>query len=576
MILSPPERIAELRGAGVWPDLRFGDLLKRNASSRPLREAIVDPPNRPDVTGSVARRIGWGELQQAVDRLAGWLAHHGIESDQVVLMQMANTWEQLAVYLACFELGAIVSPVPALYREHELGLIARQTDAVAFVTNRRIGTTDHLTLAARVVGQCPSLRTLIVEGLEPGASGSGLPRVPRTLALDTMLVQDPPSRVSRSERGTPSADDVVTIVWTSGSEGRPKGVPRSHAQWLASLHTIADACRMVDGIRLLAARPLVTHGAMHGTIMPWLSRCGTAVLHQPFSLELYARQLREEAIGFTSIAPAILVSLLSRPELLEGVDFKRLSTIGSGSAPLSPAVIEEFERRFGARIVNFFGSTEGVSLASTPQDVPDPAQRASLFPRLGAEGYDWDYPLVPGLQTRLVDPVSEKLIDTAGVPGELRIRGPVVFDGYYRDMELSARAFDASGYYRSGDLFELAGERCEYFRYVGRIKDIIVRGGFNISAVEVESLVAAYPGVKEVGVVGLPDPRLGERVCAFIAMRPGQAAPTLESLTRFMRDEQHVSNLKLPERLEIHDALPRNANTKIDKAQLRALLDDTR
>ena len=573
MILSPPERIAQMRAAGVWPDLRFGDLLRKNASSQPLREAVVDPPNRPEVTGSAARRILWGELHQAVDRLAGWLTHHGIEADQVVLMQMANTWEQLAVYLACFEIGAIVSPVPALYREHELGLIARHTDAVAFVTNGRIGATDHLALAARVAGECPTLRTLIVAGPAHRADEPTRSAAPRIIALDAMLAHDPPAQAITAKRQPPGADDVVTIVWTSGSEGRPKGVPRSHAQWLASLHTIADACRMTDGIRLLSARPLVTHGAMHGTIMPWLSRCGTAVLHQPFSLELYARQLREESIGFTSIAPAILVSLLSRPELLEGVDFKRLATIGSGSAPLSPAVIEEFERRTGAKIVNFFGSTEGVSLASTPQDVPDPAQRATRFPRLGAEGYQWDYPLVPGLQTRLVDPASEQPIVTRGVPGELRIRGPVVFDGYFRDPELSARAFDDAGYYRSGDLFELAGERCEYFRYVGRIKDIIVRGGFNVSAVEVESLVAAYPGVKEVGVVGVPDPRLGERVCAFVAMRPGQAAPTLEMLTRFMRDEQHVSKLKLPERLEIVEALPRNANTKIDKARLRALLD---
>jgi acyl-CoA synthetase (AMP-forming)/AMP-acid ligase II len=569
MILSPPDRIAAMRAAGVWPDLCFGELLERNAARQPLREAIVDPPNRPEVTGSAARRILWAELQQSVLRLAGWLRHHGIEADQVVLMQMANTWEQLAVYLACFEIGAIVSPVPALYREHELGLIARQTEAVAFVTNRRIGSTDHLALAERVAAGSPSLRTLIIEGEIDGCES----RSCHTLPLGSMLHTDPADRAADAAACRPCADDVVTIVWTSGSEGRPKGVPRSHAQWLASLDTIADACRMGDGVRLLSARPLVTHGAMHGTIMPWLSRCGTAVLHQPFSLELYTRQLRDESIGFTSIAPAILVSLLSRPELLAGVDFTRLSTIGSGSAPLSPAVIEEFEHRFGARVVNFFGSTEGVSLASTPQDVPDPAQRATLFPRLGADGYDWDYPLVPGLQTRLVDPATEQPIETAGAPGELRIRGPVVFDGYFRDPELTARAFDAEGFYRSGDLFELAGERCEYFRYVGRIKDIIVRGGFNISAVEVESLIAAYPGVKEVGVIGMPDPRLGERACAFVAMRPEQPAPSLEALTRFMREEQHVSKLKLPEQLVIVEALPRNANTKVDKARLRAMLD---
>jgi acyl-CoA synthetase (AMP-forming)/AMP-acid ligase II len=570
MILSPPERIRAMRAAGWWPDLRFGDLLERNARHCPQREAIVDPPNRSAITGEAPRRITWGALQSSVECLAAWLIRHGLTRDQVVMMQMANTWEQLAVYLACFRIGVIVSPVPALYREHELVQIARHTRASAFVTNQKIAAIDHMALGQRVAAQCPHLKRVFALGAEAAqieAQGA--------LPLARMLASAPPAAATTESWGEPGPDDVVTIVWTSGSEGRPKGIPRSHAQWLASLNTIADACRMPEGVRLLSARPLVTHGAMHGTIMPWLSRCGTAVLHQPFSLEIYAQQLREEAIGFTSIAPAILVSLLSRPELLEGVDFTRLHTIGSGSAPLSAVVIEEFERRFGARIVNFFGSTEGVSLASTPDDVPDPTLRATLFPRLGADGYDWSYPMVGGLQTRLVDPTTEQVIEHTGEPGELRIRGPNVFDAYFEDPGLTENAFDGQGFFRSGDLFELAGERREYYRYIGRIKDIIVRGGFNVSAVEVESLVAAYPGVKEVGVIGMPDTRLGERICAFISMRPGQIAPTLDELVHFMRNTQHVSNLKLPERLVVIEALPRNANTKVDKAQLRKLLDDT-
>lgn len=568
MILSPPARITRLRTAGRWPDLRFGDLLDRNAALHPDREALVDPPNRLEVTGSAPRRITWRALHTRVARLAQWLRQSGVKPDQIALMQMANTWEQLAVYLACFEIGVIVSPVPAVYREHELGLIGRHTEAAVFFVNRQIHTTDHLALARRVTQHCPSIERLVVLDNELcNAADEGF------LSLGRMLETDPPPPGPDADQSRPSADDVVTIVWTSGSEGRPKGVPRSHAQWLASMDTIAEACQMPDGVRLLSARPLVTHGAMHGTIMPWLSRCGTVVLHQPFSLDIYARQLSEESIGFTSIAPAILVSLLSRPELLSTVDFNRLHTIGSGSAPLSPTVIEEFEQRFGARIVNFFGSTEGVSLASTPQDVPDPKRRATLFPRLGAPGYDWSYPIVSGVETRLVDPATDREIEAVGIAGELRIRGPNVFDGYFKDAALTEQAFDEQGYYRSGDLFELAGERAEYFRYVGRIKDIIVRGGFNVSAVEVESLIAAYPGVREVGVVGVPDPRLGERICACIVMRPNQNPPSLESLVHFMRTTQQVSNLKLPERLVVLEALPRNANTKVDKASLRRLVD---
>lgn len=566
MILSSPERIKKYRSMGIWPDRTFEDLFHRTVAHSPDREAIVDPLNRDAVTGGTSQRITWCRLAAAVETLADNLAACGLAKDDIAIVQMANTWELLAVFLACFKRGIVVSPVPAVYREHELDYIIERTSAKAMFTNARIGKFDHSSMGRRLVAAHETLTHLLVLG---SAEEIG----PDTLDLSSMLADHVafPDRIA-APKSHVCADDVVTIVWTSGSEGRPKGIPRSHAQWLVSAGTIAEACSMPEGVRLLSARPLVTHGAMSGTILPWLHTGGTVVLHQPFSLELYVRQLRDERIGFTSIAPAILVSMLADPSLLDGVDFKRLHTIGSGSAPLSPSLIEEFEARFGARIVNFFGSTEGVSLASTPADVPDPAQRATLFPRFGVQGFEWAYPTATFLETRLVDPETGEVLTTPGRPGELRVRGPVVFDGYFNDARLTAGAFDQEGFYRSGDLFEIAGDREQFYRYVGRIKDIIVRGGFNISAAEVEILVAAFPGVKEVGVVGVPDPRLGERICAFIAMRPGIPAPSLATLIDFLKNSLHVANLKLPEKLVVVESLPRNANTKVDKAQLRKLI----
>lgn len=567
MILSSAERIADLRARGLWPDLTFDELLRQNIDRVPEREAVVDPPNRSTVIGGSPRRVSWRELGHAVDALAGQLEHCGLKKDDVVVIQLANSWELLACYFACFRVGIVVSPVPAQYREHELSYIIQKTSAKALVTNTRIGSFDHGLMAQRLRETQPTLDSILLLDKD-GAIPSG--------AIDLSALLSPQGAAESTKRegarAPICADDVVTILWTSGSEGRPKGIPRSHAQWLVSLDFIAQAFHLPDGARLLNGRPLVNHGALLGTLLPWLSRAGTIVLHHPFTLDVFVQQLRTERIDFTSIAPAILVSLLNDPSQLDGVDFSRLRAIASGSAPLPPAVVVEFERKFGVKLINLYGSTEGASLGSAPEDVPEPQLRATLFPRLGVPGFEWTYPSGRVQETVLVDLATESVITEEGKPGELRVRGPIVFEGYFNDPEMTRAAFDANGFYRTGDLFELSGDRLQYYRYVGRSKDVIVRGGFNISAAEVENLVASYPGVKEVAVIGIPDPRLGERVCAVVAMRDGHDTPTLDEIIRFLRNELAVSNLKLPEKLIVVDALPRNANTKVDKPSLRKMI----
>jgi acyl-CoA synthetase (AMP-forming)/AMP-acid ligase II len=367
-----------------------------------------------------------------------------------------------------------------------------------------------------------------------------------------------------------SADDAVTLLWTSGSEGRAKGVARTHNDWLLYGPHIGAAYAVGTGVRLLSGRPLTTHGAFVGSIVPWLWHAGTLVSHQPFSLPVFLTQLREERIDFTALAPAILASLLAQPELLEGIDFRRLKYIGSGSAPLTEALVRGFRDRFGVEVINFFGSTEGASLVSSPQDMPDPALRAQFFPRFGAGGFDWKHPAHRQVSTRLVDLASGETIEHPGRVGELRYRGPMVMTGYFRDPELTARAFDEQGYYCSGDLFEIAGEGGCHFRFAGRAKDIIIRGGFNLSAEEIENLVAGHPAVADVAVVGYPDERLGERVCACVVLRPDLNLD-LPALVAWLRTERQAASLKWPERLLVMPTLPRNPNNKVLKGELRRL-----
>ena len=210
----------------------------------------------------------------------------------------------------------------------------------------------------------------------------------------------------------------------------------------------------------------------------------------------------------------------------------------------------------GIEIVNVFGSNEGAAMLSTRANVPDPEERARFFPR--PDGH--------GVEVRLVDIDSGEEITEAGRPGELRFRGPTVFDGY---LASTGEEFDDQGYYRTGDVFELAGDGDppRLLRFVDRAKDIIIRGGMNISAAEVEALVSSHPAVAECAAIAYPDGDLGERVGLFV-VAAADAAPTLAEIADHLRG-LGVASYKLPERIELVAALPRNPVGKVMKPDLR-------
>jgi acyl-CoA synthetase (AMP-forming)/AMP-acid ligase II len=364
-----------------------------------------------------------------------------------------------------------------------------------------------------------------------------------------------------------TANDVATLCWTSGTEAAPKGVPRSHNEWLIVAPSIIEAAELRPGARLLNPFPLVNMAGWSTCVAAWLRLGGTVVQHHPFDLPVFLRQLREERIDYTVAPPAILNQMLRDPALLEGIDFTRLRRIGSGSAPLSEWMVCGFAER-GVQIVNYFGSNEGAALTGSPRDIADPALRARYFARAGVGQPFSTISTAAKIRTRLVDPDTGADITEPGRPGELRVAGPTLFAGYWRAPELTARAFDEQGYYRSGDLFEIAGERHQFYRFVGRCKDIVVRGGLKISAEEVEAQLLGHPAVADAAVVAMPDATLGEKVCACIVARAG-AHPTLGDLVEYLRDERQLAVYKLPEMLLLLDALPRNPVGKVLKRELR-------
>ena len=556
MRTTPAERIARYRSLGWWSDETVTDLFGRAAAVDPSRTAVIDPVNRAALGLGEPRRLTYAELESAVTAMAAQFARLGLRNGDVVLAQLPNTWECVGLYLAAARLGIVLSPVAMQYRRHELDQIVALLEPRAIVTCRTFKEYDHAALGAELARDCGA--HLLVTG---GAATEG------ALALATGPATETDAAAVAAV-DAPSADDVFTICWTSGTEGTPKGVPRTHNQWIAISHAHYEAAKIAPGDKLLNPFPMINMAAIGGCFLSWLHAAGTLLLHHPFDPQVYLGQIAVERPQYAIAPPAVLNLLIRDEALLAKVDLSSLRCIGSGSAPLAPAMIAGFRERLGIEIVNLFGSNEGVSLASGPDEIPDPERRAKYFPRFGRADFAWPHRVSQSMETRIVDPESGQEILEPGRPGELQVRGATVFDGYFKAPEMTARAFTHDGFFRTGDLFEIAADEQgpRYYRFAGRHKQIIVRGGMKISPEELDDILAGCPGLVEGAVVGYPDDVMGERICAVIVPKPG-AELSVEQLAGYF-ESRGAAVFKRPERLRIVAQLPRNPVGKVVRNEL--------
>ena len=308
--------------------------------------------------------------------------------------------------------------------------------------------------------------------------------------------------------------------------------------------------------------------AIGGFLFYWLKLGAKMILHHPFDAEILLSQIQEEQVQYTVFPPAVLAQLLhAKDHVNSNFDLSHLTIVGSGSAPLAPAMIAGFKSEFGIEVVNIFGSNEGMSLLSDPFDVPEPEDRATFFPRFGRSEFKWDNRVARQISTKLIDINSGEEIVHQGQIGECLLKGPTVFDGYYNSPEDNKEAFASDGYFRSGDLFEIVGQENQYYRFVGRLKSLIIRGGVNISPEELDEILSRHPSILEAAVASYPDPILGERIGAFVVLLEGQTF-SIDQLREFL-GTLGVAKYKWPERLKIISALPRNVMNKIDRQELQ-------
>ena len=550
MGLHPDARVREYRELGYWNDDTIDALLRERVLEFGDIPAIVDPLNRDALMDGPFRSLTWPELDEQVSRLAQVLLDAGIGPGDVVGVQLPNTVEIVVAFLAIVRIGAIVAPFPVQYRARELTHLSNVAQVRAFLTASRIGQRPAAAELAGLRPQIPSLRWV-------GVFGAGL---------------DERMALARNLRGLASflagyvadPNDCVTICWTSGTESTPKGVQRTHYDWMSMCKGTVEGPELTAADVLLNPFPMVNMAGINGMFLPWLKVGGLLVQHHPFDLATFLRQISEHRATYTCAPPALLTALLQNEALLAQADISSLRILGSGSAPLAPSLLQGWHDRYGIEIINFYGSNEGIALLGVPKDIPDPLVRAQYFPRYGVR--HWSISMSRTTLARIVDPVTGAEITEAGVPGELRIKGPGVFPGYLPASGVPD-PFDEDGYLRTGDILEIAGDDREYLRYVDRSKDLVVRGGMKISAAELEGLIAGHPAVADVAVVAYPDEVLGERACAVVVPRPG-ASVTLAGIVSYLRG-LGIATFKLPERLELRESLPRNPLGKILKRELR-------
>lgn len=475
-----------------------------------------------------------GEIHARGLCAAAGLRRLGVGPGDIVAVQLPAWSEWLVVAIAAAHCGAVLLPIVSIFGAKELGFILRQSGARVLITPDRFRKGDF----AQIVADCgtlPALAHHIVIGDAP-PTATPWSELETAAASADAVVSDP--------------GDMAMLIYTSGTTADPKGVRHSHRGLLAEIDAMAWQRRELIGERVFSPWP-PGHIAGAISLLRFAAGHSELVLADQWDAAAAAELIERHAINSSSFTPFHLQGILDAADR-DGRDLSGLSNCLVGAAPVPPGLIARAEAR-GLRPYHSYGSSEHPTVTSGNPGDP-------IGKRLDTEGLP-----ARGCEIAFVDEAGNRLPD--GVQGELVTRGPELFMGYL-DPALDADAFLPGRWFRTGDI----GQRDPdgYLIIADRIKDIIIRGGENISSREVEELLFSHPGIVEAAVVAAPDDRLGEIVCAFVVAVAG-ASLALDDIRGHFAS-LGAAKVKTPERLEIVDEFPRNATGKILKQELRRLL----
>lgn len=516
-----------------WLGMTWGDLFDKHTDIYPDQIGLVDDQGR------------WAnkELRREVDRLAVSLMKLGIKPKDRVLVQLPNWHEFFYSFLAVQKIGGIVVLLIPRHSQIEISHIAKQTEATAWILPRQYGKIAYQPIIDGVLKENPQITTII----QARTSGDTQYFDMNKLIDETELT---PEDLGALDKRRPDPDDVCQILPTGGTTGLPKLSPRTHNCYINNIeyHTYRWELTVHDTIMLIT--PLGHSLALDWGMGAALLTHARLVLLDSVKAEDICAWIQREKVTAIPTVPA----LIARVVQMNGVhkyDLTSLKKLSIGGAPSTQELFKTISEQLECRFINGFGSVEGACLATK---LGDSIELAS-----GSVGK----PICPYDEMKVVDAEDNEV--PVGVDGELVSKGPGVFTGYLKSAEDRWRMFTKDGFFRSGD--QARKDESGNFWITGRIKDIIIRGGDNISAVEVENLMSGHPGILDSAVVGMPDKILGERICAYIVTRPG-AMVTLQDVVSFLK-VSGASTLQLPERIETIEELPMTKVGKVDKKALR-------
>src|SRR5919108_991732 len=534
VVRFPPEFAARYRAKGYWEDRSLRDTFAEIFARYSDRMAIVDGD----------RQVTYAELDERSTRLALNLLDRGLKPLDRVVVQLPNVVEFVYLYFALQKIGCI--PVMALptHRYRELGQFVELSGAVACVAPGRARDFDYTQLIGKIRDAQPRMRLGIILGDAPNGF----------LSLTELIERESPCSAEDLKNIIIDPDDPALFQLSGGTTGVPKLIPRSHNDYVynskmaASVTAVGTDKILLDVLPLAHNLPLACPG-----LQGFLLCGGTVVLANTTRGEDIFPLIERYRVTHIHVVPALLIRWISDP-LIKKFDLSSLQIIQSGGQRLQPEVRRRTKELIpSVTVQENFGMAEGMLMfvrLDDPEDV-----------RMETVGR----PISPDDEVRLVDENDHEV--APGEIGEFLARGPYTLRGYYGVPEYNARAFTTDGFYRSGDLMR----RHPSGNYVveGRKKDLINRGGEKISAEEVENLILSHPAVLNVACVPMPDPVLGERMCAFVIRREGRSV-TLEELAGFLT-EKGLARFKLPERLELVEDLPLSKFGKVAKNVLSEL-----
>ncbi|WP_336657772.1 (2,3-dihydroxybenzoyl)adenylate synthase EntE [Leclercia adecarboxylata] len=518
----PDDFARRYREKGYWQDLPLTDILTRHADSDAL--AIIDGE----------RRLRYRQFQQSVNNLAAALQAQGIQRGETALVQLGNVAEFYITFFALLQVG--VAPVNALFshQRSELNAYATQIEPTLLIADRAHSLFAGDDFLNTFRDQHPSVRVALLrgEGLEAAIARPA----------ENFIASPTP------------ADEVAFFQLSGGSTGTPKLIPRTHNDYYYSIRRSNEICGITADTRYLNALPAAHNFAMSspGSLGIFMAGGCVVLAHDP-SATLCFPLIEEHRITVTSLVPpAVSLWLQAITEGAGNAQLASLQLLQVGGARLSATLAARIPAEMGCQLQQVFGMAEGLVNYTALDDTPERI--------MNTQGR----PMCPDDEVWVADENGNPL--PRGEVGRLMTRGPYTFRGYYKSPEHNASAFDANGFYCSGDL--IAIDEQGYITVQGREKDQINRGGEKIAAEEVENLLLRHEAVIHAALVSMEDSLLGEKSCAYLVVKQPLRAVDVR---RFLR-EQGVAEFKLPDRVECLDALPLTPVGKVDKKQLRLWL----